>query len=129
MKRRIVAVIENHFDQIWRRCFRRDLVYKGQNFVSYEKIEGYYIDENLRLVKELPDYKFQIESPCVAENYLSRFPEREQELLALYQKGTVKTANTGYVILDSNMLSPEATIRNYLIADAFFAKFMGYTPA
>ena len=129
MKRRIVAVIENHFDQIWRRCFRRDLVYKGQNFVSYEKIEGYYIDENLRLVKELPDYKFQIETPCVVENYLSRFPEREQELLALYQKGTVKTANTGYVILDSNMLSPEAMIRNYLIADAFFAKFMGQTPA
>ena len=74
MKRKIVAVVENHFDQIWRRCFSHDLVFNGQNFVSYEKIEGYYIDENLRLAKKLPGYKFQIETPCVVENYLRRFP-------------------------------------------------------
>ena len=63
-KRKIVAVIENHFDQIWRRCLHSDFVHKGQNFVSYEKIQQYYIDENLRLVKENPNYKFQIETPC-----------------------------------------------------------------
>ena len=87
--------------------------------MSYEKIEGYYIDENLRLAKKLPGYKFQIETPCVVENYLRRFPEREEELRDLYRRGVLKTTNTGYTILDSNMISPEAIVRNYLLADAF----------
>ena len=127
-KRKIVAVIENHFDQIWRRCLHSDFVHKGQNFVSYEKIEQYYIDENLRLVKENPNYKFQIETPCVVETYLNRFPEREEEIRKLYEEGVLKTTNTGYIILDSNMTGPETTIRNYLIADAFFAKYMKKSP-
>jgi len=129
MKRKIVAVVENHFDQIWRRCFRRDMIYKGQCFVSYEKIEQYYIDENIKLSERFPEYKFQIETPAVVENYLERFPERENIIKELYSKGALKTTNTGYAIIDSNMISAEAIIRNYLLSDVFFERYMGETPA
>jgi len=120
MKRKLVAVVENHFDQIWRRCFQKDIIYKGARFISYEEIERFYIEKNLELAKEQTGYCFQIESPCAVETFLERFPEREEEIKVLYQNGILKTTNTGYVVLDSNMVSPEAIIRNYLISDAFF---------
>lgn len=129
MKRKIVAVIENHFDPIWRRRFRSDFVKDGVNYVSYQKIEQYYIEENLRLAKEIPGYKFQIENPCVIENYIARFPEKKKVLKRLYAEGVLKTSNTGYTIMDSNMVSPEALIRNYLASDAFFKEYVGETPA
>ena len=44
MKRKITVVLENHFDQIWRRRYKKDIQWEGQNFVSYEKIHKYYID-------------------------------------------------------------------------------------
>ena len=127
-KRKVVAVIENHFDQIWRRCFKRDLLWNGKNFISYAKIEGYYIDKNLELAEKIPDYKFQIENPCTVETYVERFPEKKEILKKLYADGVLKTTNTGYVILDSNFIHPEAIIRNYLISDAFFKEYMGKTP-
>lgn len=128
MEKKLTAVVENHFDQIWRRCFHRDIVHRGECFISYEKIQQYYIDKNLEMARKNEEHRFQIESPSVVENYLRRFPEREAEIRALYAKGVLKTTNTGYAIIDSNMISPEAIVRNYLISDAFFAKFMGQTP-
>ena len=128
MSRRITVVLENHFDQIWRRCYKRDIQWKGQNFVSYEKIHQYYIEKHLELAERYPDYKFQIETPNVLENYLRNHPENKEKIKKLYADGVIKTTNTGYVIGDTNMVGPETIIRNYLLADRFFEEFMGYTP-
>ena len=128
-KRKVVGVIENHFDQIWRRCFKRDIEYKGERFISYAEIEKNYIDKNLEFADNIPGYKFQIENPCAVETYVEAFPEKKSILKNLYKKGVLKTTNTGYVILDSNLISPEAIIRNYLISDAFFKEYVGATPS
>ena len=87
MDKKIKAVVENHFDQIWRRCFRRDFVWKGQRFISYAKIEKIYIDKNLELAENDPDYKFQIESPCAVETYVEHYPEKKEILKKLYADG------------------------------------------
>ncbi len=127
-KRKVVGVIENHFDQIWRRCFKRDLVWKGKNFISYAEIEENYVNKNIEFAEKFPDYKFQIETPCAVETFIERCPEKEKTIKKLYADGVLKTTNTGYVILDSNFIHPEAIIRNYLVSDAFFKKYMGETP-
>jgi len=128
MKRKITVVLENHFDQIWRRCYKRDIQWQGQNFVSYEKLHKYYIEKHLEICDKNPGYKFQIETPNVLENYLRNHPEKEETIKKLYADGVIKTTNTGYVIGDTNMAGPETIIRNYLLADEFFKEFMGYTP-
>ena len=127
-KRKIIAVVENHFDQIWRRRFKGDVVDKGRNVVSYSKIEKYFIDENIRLAQMFDGYKFQIESPCAVETYIEGSPENKEIIKKLYADGVLKTTNTGYALIDSNMISPEAIIRNYLISDEFFAEYAGETP-
>ena len=101
-KRKLVCVVENHFDQIWRRCFKRNIEWNGINYIPYAKIEQYYVDENLKIAKKYPDYKFQIENICAVETYLENCPENEPIIRELYKKGNLKTTNTGYVILDSN---------------------------
>ena len=128
MKRKITAVLENHFDQIWRRCFRKDICWHGENFISYEKLHKYYIEAHLDLAKKIPGYKFQIETPNVLENYLESHPQRWEELRRGYAEGVIKTTNTGYVICDSNLIGPESIIRNYLLSDRFFEEYMGKTP-
>ena len=128
MDKKIKVVVENHFDQIWRRCFKRDFIWNGQRFISYAEIEKNYIDKNLELCDSVPDYRFQIESPCAVETYLELSPDKEELIKSLYAKGILKTANTGYLIVDSNMIGCEAIIRNYLISDTFFKNFVGETP-
>lgn len=93
-----------------------------------KRLRDFISKKNLELAREQTGYRFQIESPCAVETFLERFPEKEEEIKALYRNGILKTTNTGYVVLDSNMISPEAMIRNYLISDAFFKKFLGETP-
>ena len=128
MKRKITVVLEDHFDQIWRRCYKKDISWQGQNFVSYEKIHQYYIEKHLEILEQNPGYKFQIETPNVLENYLRNHPENYEKIKKLYAEGVIKTTNTGYVIGDSNVAGIETVIRNYLLADEFFREFMGYTP-
>lgn len=128
MKRRVAAVVENHFDQLWRRCLERDFESGGKNYVSYAKIEQYYIEENLKLCEKYPEYKFQIETPCAVETYLKRFPEKTELIKKLYAEGRLKTTNTGYLIVDSNMTGEETIIKNYLLGDKFFTDFAGETP-
>ncbi len=128
MKRKIVAVVENHFDQLWRRCFERDFQSKGKNYVSYSKIQQYYIEENLKLCEKYPEYKFQIETPCAVETYLKSFPEQREKLKELYSQGKLRTPSTGYLIVDSNMVGEETIIKNFLLAEKFFSEFGGKTP-
>ncbi len=128
MKRKIAAVVENHFDQLWRRCLEKDFESGGKNYVSYAKIEQYYIEENIKLCEKYPDYKFQIETPCAVDTYLKRFPEKKDLIKKLYKEGRLKTPNTGYLIVDSNMTGEETIIKNFLLGDKFFSEFSGETP-
>ena len=128
MKRKLIAVVENHFDQLWRRCFDNDFTFNGENYVSYSKIEQYYIEENIKLAQAFEDYKFQIESVCAVETYVNKFPEQKQTIKTLYAENKLKTPNTGYLILDSNMVSAESIIRNYLLGNKFFEEYVGESP-
>ena len=38
-KKKVLVFVNNHFDLIWRRCFDREITYKGDTFVSYAEIE------------------------------------------------------------------------------------------
>ena len=128
MSRKIVAVIENHFDQLWRRCFEHDFQSQGKNYVSYSKIEQYYIEHNMALCEKQGEYKFQIETPCAVDTYLKRFPEQAEKIKALYRNGKLRTPNTGYLIVDSNMSGDETIIRNYLLGNKFFEQYATEIP-
>lgn len=122
--KKIRAIVCNHMDLTWRRPFDRDMEFHGQNFVSYAKLEEYYILDNLKFAREYPDYKFTIESVEVVRKFLERNPMYEAELKQLYAEGRIHTLFTGNNIVDSNMSSGESIIRNFLYGKRWMKQHM-----
>ena len=122
--KKIRAIACNHMDLTWRRPFDRDMEFHGQNFVSYAKLEEYYILDNLELAREYPDYKFTIESVEVVRKFLERNPMYEAELKQLYAEGRIHTLFTGNNIVDSNLSSGESIIRNFLYGKRWMKQHM-----
>ena len=73
---KILAILENHFDQVWRRCFKRDFENDGNTYISYEKIEKMYIDRCIEIAQKHPEFKFQIETAVVVDTYIKNNPEK-----------------------------------------------------
>ncbi len=128
MKPQITILINNHFDPMWRRCFLKPFTFRGETYRSYAEIEQYYIEDNIKLAQRDPDYRFTVESPLVLETYCRRFPAEIGRLRQLYQKGQMQVGRTGYAIVDSNLVSMETLIRNYLIGDRYLLDMFGECP-
>ena len=122
--KKIRAIVCNHMDLTWRRPFDRDMEFHGQNFVSYAKLEEYYILDNLKFAREYPDYKFTIESVEVVRKFLERNPMYEAELKQLYAEERIHTLFTGNNIVDSNLSSGESIIRNFLYGKRWMKQHM-----
>lgn len=122
---KILAILENHFDQVWRRCFKRDFENDGNTYISYEKIEKMYIDRCIEIAQKHPEFKFQIETAVVVDTYIKNNPEKKDILRELYKKRQLRVCDSGYYITDSNMISIESFITNFLLSDRFFKELFG----
>lgn len=128
MKKKVYIVVNNHFDLLWRRCFKRAFRYKDEEFVSYEKIQEYYIKDNLLLCEKYEFYRFEIESPAVLRNYLKNNPKDEKLIRELLDSGRIYIPFCGDNIVDSNMISGESIIRNYLYGYRYLNDNFQYVP-
>ena len=113
-KKKVFIWATEHSDLVWRRCFDRDFEYKGQNFVSYADLEGYYIIDNIELCENNREYKFTVESVAMLKKFLEHNPNYEEKVAELIKKGQLQMPFTGNNIVDSNMVSGEGIVRNYL---------------
>lgn len=128
MKKKIYLQLNNHFDPMWRRCFRRSFESGGESYVSYADIEEYYLLDHLALAVENPDYAFEIESILVLREFLRRHPERLPELQKLCKEGRFYISGAGDNIIDTNLVLGESIIRNYLYGHNEIEELFGYRP-
>jgi len=128
VKKKIFIIINNHFDLTWRRRFRGRLVSEGRSFVSYADLQEYYIADNLELCEKYPFYQFQIESPAVVREYLSRHPEKKQVLQALIDEKRLWISATGDNIVDGNLPGGESIVRNFMIGQRWLRETFGFAP-
>lgn len=128
MKKRLDVIINNHMDLTWRRCFSKRFSYEGKTFASYQDIEQYYIEDNLRLCEFYPEYKFQIESVTVLQAYLKRKPQDEEKIKALHRAGRLWVSGTGINIVDSNLPGGESIVRNFVLGQLYLRYFFGSEP-
>lgn len=125
MKNRLDIVVNNHMDLIWRRCFSRSFCHEGRHYVSYQDIEQYYIEENLRLCGESSEYKFQIESVSVLQAYLARKPQDAERIKELHKEGRLRVSGTGVNIVDGNLPGGESLVRNFALGQLYLRDFFG----
>lgn len=113
-KKKLFIIPNQHMDLVWRRCFDRDLEFAGQNFVPYADIEGFYIEDSVALCEKYPLYRFSVESVAVLDKFLQRKPEYEDRIGQLIRSGRLYVPFTGNNIVDTNLVSGESIVRNYL---------------
>ena len=113
-RKRLLVLVNNHFDPIWRRCWERSFQFEGKSYVSYMELQDYYLSDNLKLAGSLPDYKFEAESSVVLRKYLERHPEKAADFACLAKEGRFAVSGAGDNILDSNMVLGESLVRNFL---------------
>ncbi len=111
---RLLIVVNHHHDPIWKRCFKRPIREHGFTHISYAKLEEYYIEDNLALARRHKGYRFHIESALVARTYVEQHPERLPELRRLVAGGRLLIKGAGENIVDTNLLTAESLIRNYV---------------
>lgn len=113
-KKKLFIIPNQHMDLVWRRCFQRDFQFHGQNFVPYGDIEQFYIEDSIALCGKYPFYRFSVECVAVLDQYLKNNPEQEETVGRLIQEGRLYVPFTGNNIVDTNLVSGESIVRNYL---------------
>jgi len=127
MKKRDLPVLcINHQDLTWRRCFDRPLEHKGESYVSYAHLQSLYLKENLRWLEKYPDYRFSLECVATLEHFLKSNPEYEDKIKKYLSEGRMHIPFTGNNIVDSNLISGESIIRNYLYGYSYLKNKFGY---
>ena len=128
MRSKVFVIVNQHFDLMWRRAFEEDIVSKGKCYVSYSKLQAYYIEENLKLTRKYPEYRFQIETPAVLEQFLKTHKSYYDEIADLIRNGRILIPFTGNNIIDTNLIQGEGIIRNYLYGYTYLKDNFGITP-
>lgn len=117
-----------HADLVWRRCFDRDFTFKGRNFVSYADIEGYFIKDNIEFCRKYDEFRFTVESPAMLKKFLEKNPDYEDEIKKLISEGRIKMPFAGNNIVDSNLISGEGIVRNFLYGREYLKNNFGHVP-
>ncbi len=128
MKKKLFVYATEHADLVWRRCFDRDFIFKGQNFISYSDLEGYFIIDNIKLCEENENFKFTIESVAMLKKFLEKNPDYENKVKELFKKGQIQMPFSGNNIVDSNMVNGESIVRNFLYGREYLKEKYNYIP-
>jgi alpha-mannosidase len=110
----LYIITNNHFDLTWRRCWQRRFVFRNQVFASYADLEDWYLSDNLALARRHPGYAFETECAAVVREFVRRHPERLPELRRLTRTGRFAVNGAGDNIVDSNLITGESLVRNFV---------------
>lgn len=127
-KKQAYVIFSQHFDIMWRRCFLKDFVDKGENYISYADLQAFFIIDHIALAKAHAEHKFVIESVAVLRQFLRTYPEYRDTLRELFDAGRLSVPCAGDNIIDTNMVGGESIIRNYLYGNRYLKEEFGYTP-
>lgn len=125
---RAYVIFSQHFDLMWRRCFWRDFIDKGDNYVSYADLQAFYIIDHIALCEAHSEHKFVIESVAVLREFLRTYPEYRETVQKLFDTGRLSVPAAGDNIIDSNMVNGESIVRNYLYGNRYLKEEFGYVP-
>jgi alpha-mannosidase len=125
----LYLITNNHFDLTWRRCWQRRFVFRNQVFASYADLEDWYLSDNLVLAKRHSGYAFETECAAVVREFVRRHPERLPELRRLARTGRFAVDGAGDNIVDSNLITGESLVRNFVNGLLWVEEHLGRSTA
>ena len=114
MKKQGIILRSNHFDPTWRRCWDRYFNDNNRCFVSYRDIQKDYYDDAIESTKDGKSC-FMSETSWSIRHYLKTRPEMLDVIKKLAKENRFELLGAGENIVDSNMISSELLIRNWIL--------------
>jgi alpha-mannosidase len=102
---------QNHFDLVWRRCWKRSYEHLGLVYRGYADVEEAFITRALKLAVE-QGAAFQLEQALSLREYLRRHPDTLPVFKRLAREGRFALLGAGEAIIDVNMCHDETMARN-----------------
>ena len=114
-KKRAYVVSTAHLDTVWR----------WQLSKTIEEFLPNTVEENLKLIKKYPSYRFNFEGAFRYELIEEYYPELFEKIKEAVADGRWCPAGSEYENGDVNIPSPEAIFRNILLGNQYFEKNFG----
>ncbi len=125
-KRDLPVIVSNHQDLTWRRCFERDIEYRGEKYASYSHLQALYILDNLEKCEKHPEWRFTLECVATLQKFLESHPDKKEIIEKYLKEGRMHIPFTGHNIVDSNLILGESIIRNYLYGYEYLKNNFSY---
>ncbi len=123
----VYIVQHNHFDPTWRRCWDRVFDYKGERYKSYADLEERFIKAWIANARS--GATFSEGQAVVIRKYLERHPEQHDEVVDLVKRGLLELTAAGETVPDTNMVSGETLLRNFVLGQRYFEETFGLIPS
>ena len=111
MKKKIIIIPHNHFDVVWRRCFKEKSEYEHLTITPYSEIERVCFDRWMDYDQTITEGQ-----AAIVRNYMEENPQRIEPLKEMARSGKFAFVNAGEVVQDTNLPTPEGLIRNFLVS-------------
>ncbi len=114
---KVFLITHRHSDLVWRRTKS-----------GYDAVRERQILQQLDLAKKHPSFTFCYAQTEILRAFIEAHPEREAELKKLVREGRVELAGGLVSIPDTNMVTGESLLRNFLAGRRYCQKEFGVTP-
>ena len=123
----IYSFLRNHFDLVWRRCWRKAYVHEGLTYQPYSRIQRAVTDRMLDMA-EKKSAVVELEQSLSLRDYLHHRKGASKRLRRLAADGRFCMLACGEAILDSNQCSMETLARNLASGMVFAHRTTGVWP-
>lgn len=123
----VYSFLRNHFDLVWRRCWRKTYEHEGLVYQPYSRIQRAVIDRMLDMA-EKKGAVVEIEQTLSLRDYLDHRKGAGDRIRRLAADGRFCMLACGEAILDSNQCSMETLVRNLASGMVFAQRTTGVWP-
>jgi hypothetical protein len=123
----VYSFLRNHFDLVWRRCWRRAYEHEGLVYQPYSRIQRTVTDRMLDLA-ERKSAVVELEQTLSLRDYLDHRSGARDRIRQLAADGRFCMLACGEAILDSNQCSMETLARNLASGMVFGRSVTGQWP-
>jgi len=115
--KKVFIVPSYHCDVVWRRPPQEQAAIREVQF-----------DSALDMLDRCPQFRFELDQASITREYLEAHPERMEQVRRFIAEGRLEITGGEEAIPDTNMVTGEGLVRNFLLGRLWFEETLGVRP-
>jgi len=116
-KKTVMVAGQFHCDVVWRRPPEVQTAIRDRQFTSA-----------LDMLAKCPEFRFEFDQAAIVREYLEAHPERLEAMRQFIDEGRLDITGGEEAIPDTNMVTGEGFVRNFLLGRLWFEDTLGVRP-